>query len=68
MGCELAYKALRAVLEGLDRRLAGEGDKKKYCHKGVRSTMIKTLIDEVRFSRGVYEFVTDEGENAFVFF
>jgi len=66
-GCELACEAFGALMEGLDERLAGERDRKKYRHKGVRGTTIKTLMGEVNFSRAVYEYVTDEGRKAFVF-
>jgi hypothetical protein len=66
-GCELACSEFGWMLERLDSRLAGERDKKKYRHKGVRATTIKTLMGEVHFSRAVYEFVTDEGEKAYIF-
>lgn len=66
-GCELACEAFGAMLEGLDRMLAKGRDKKRYRHKGVRQTTVKTLMGEVGFSRAVYEYITDEGAKAFVF-
>lgn len=66
-GCELACEAFGGVLEAIDKRLAGERDRMRYRHKGTRRTTIKTLMGEVSFSRAVYEFMTDEGEKAFVF-
>ena len=66
-GCELACEAFGALLEGVDDQLASERDKQKYRHKGGRSTVIKTLMGEVRFSRVVYEFNTDKDEKAYIF-
>lgn len=66
-GCELACNAFGAVLEGIDKRLESERDKKKYRHKGGRTTTIKTLMGEVSFSRIVYEYITEEGKKACIF-
>lgn len=63
MGCEL----IKNALEAYDRILSESRDKDVYRHKGLRKTVIKTVMGEVEFRRAVYETVSDEGIKHFIF-
>ena len=52
---ELGWWLLKLILESCDRKLMKARDSKKYRHKGLRSTTIKTVMGEVEYRREIYE-------------
>ena len=62
-GCEM----LKNVLEELDRELCEKRDKRVYRHKGVRKTVLKTVMGEVEYSRAVYESIDESGIKKYVY-
>jgi hypothetical protein len=61
IGCEIAAGLMRKYLESLDKELSETRDKKRYRHKGIRKTTIKTLMGEVEISRRIYQVANEEG-------
>jgi len=62
IGCEIAAALMRKYLEGLDKELSDTRDKKRYRHKGIRKTTIKTMMGEVEISRRIYQVANEEGK------
>ena len=67
IGCEFAAELFAQVLTRMDKRLEETRDKKKYRHKGSRSTTLKTLMGEVFYDRTVYETELENGDKACVY-
>jgi len=67
IGCEYAAGVMTQMLTSMDKKLAESRDKKKYRHKGARSTTLKTLMGEVTYDRAVYETELENGEKAHVY-
>lgn len=67
IGCEYAAGLMTQMLTVMDRNLAEIRDRKKYRHKGTRTTTLKTLMGEVSFDRAVYETEMEKGEKAYVY-
>lgn len=65
--CGLAREITVQLLEGCDKELAENRDKKQYRNKGKRQTSIKTVYGEVEYSRNVYRTETEDGQAAHVF-
>jgi len=65
--CQNGREALKTVLESYDRELAAGRDKDVYRHKGLKSTVIKTLMGEVEYSRAIYETADGEGGKRYVY-
>lgn len=65
--CELAREITQVILENYDQELMEGRDKKKYRHKGLKGTSIKTIYGEVPYSRRIYKTVLDDGSIDFVF-
>lgn len=59
--CQLGQQFTKDFLEEYDRKLAQERDRKKYRHKGLRQTTIKTVYGEVSYKRTVYEVIEEDG-------
>lgn len=54
MALRAGQEVLRATLEGADRAVDKERDKKRYRNKGLRKTSIKTIVGDVEYRRHVY--------------
>ena len=52
---ELGCWILKLILESYDKKLMKARDSKKYRHKGLRTTTIKTIMGEVEYRRAIYE-------------
>ena len=52
---ELGCWILKLILETYDKKLMKARDSKKYRHKGLRTTTIKTIMGEVEYRRAIYE-------------
>lgn len=61
IGCEIAAGLMKQYLERLDQELSDTRDKKRYRHKGIRKTTIKTLMGEVDICRRIYQVANEEG-------
>jgi len=67
IGCEIASSLLGQVLNRMDEHIELTRDKKRYRHKGTRTTTLKTLMGEVSYSRTVYETELKNGEKAYIY-
>jgi hypothetical protein len=67
IGCEIATSLLEQILTRMDEHLEATRDRKRYRHKGTRTTTLKTLMGEVPFKRTVYETKLENGEKAYVY-
>jgi hypothetical protein len=65
--CEQAILYTKAVLEEYDKLLMESRDKKKYRHKGLRKTTIKTVYGEVEYSRVLYKYTKEDGLKGFTY-
>lgn len=65
-GCRLAAEAFVNYLQALDREFMKNRDNEVLRHKGQRRACIKTLMDEVEYSRAVYQVMDNECEKKFV--
>ena len=59
--CQLGREIYKTALEAWDNELHKARDSKVYRDKGVRKTVIKTLMGEVEYKRHVYSFTREEG-------
>lgn len=66
IGCEIAKTIMKEFLEGLDKDLAKNRDKKELRHKGKRKRALKTLMGEVEIERNLYRRVNDKGEVEYI--
>ena len=55
------------MLENYDKELAQSRDKKLYRGKGKRKTSIKTVYEEVEYSRTVYQTKTEQGKTVYLY-
>jgi hypothetical protein len=62
-GCEVIKKQL----EIWDGRLMGTRDRSIYRHKGLRKTVIKTVMGEVEYSRALYVYQNEDGTKSSVY-
>ena len=53
--CSFGCLIIKLILESYDRKIMKVRDTKKYRHKGLRSTSIKTVMGEVEYRRVMYE-------------
>lgn len=58
--CSFGCLIIKLILESYDRKIMKTRDTKKYRHKGLRKTTIKTVMGEVEYVRAMYE-VEEEG-------
>ena len=65
--CEIGRQFTGEFLERYDQKLMRERDKRKYRHKGIRQTTVKTVYGEVTYSRVVYEVTEEDGTRRFVY-
>ena len=65
--CETGRLFTTEFLERYDRMLMKERDKRKYRHKGLRQTTVKTVYGEVTYNRAIYEVREEGGEKHFVY-
>ena len=65
--CETGRQFTAEFLERYDRMLMEERDKRKYRHKGLRQTTIKTVYGEVTYQRAVYEVLEEDGLRHYVY-
>lgn len=65
--CQIGRQFTKEFLERYDQMLMESRDKKKYRHKGVRQTTVKTIYGEITYKRVVYEVTEDDGTVHFVY-
>lgn len=65
--CEIGRQFTAEFMERYDRMLMEERDKKRYRHKGLRQTTIKTVYGEVTYQRAVYEVLEEDGLRHYVY-
>lgn len=65
--CAAGREALKEQFEIWDGRLMVTRDRSIYRHKGLRETVIKTVMGEVKYSRAVYERKNGDGTKSFVY-
>ena len=58
---------MATVLMGIDKSIGETRDKKKYRHKGLPATSLKTLMGDVQYKRAVYETTLENGEKACIY-
>lgn len=59
--CQIGKQFTSEFLERYDRMLMENRDRKKYRHKGLGRTTIKTVYGEVTYHRAVYEATEEDG-------
>ena len=59
--CRIGCEVYREYLEGFDKHLEKERDRKEYRHKGKRIPVLKTVMGEVEYSRNIYQLVSEDG-------
>ena len=52
--CKSAREIMKEILEKVDQKLADQRDKKRYRHKGKKSTCIRTVMGVVEYNRNIY--------------
>jgi hypothetical protein len=67
IGCEIAKTMMKEYLEGLDKELAKNRDKKELRHKGKRNRTLKTLMGEVDIERSLYRRINDKGQVEYIY-
>lgn len=65
--CAAGRKALKEQLEIWDGRLREVRDRSTYRHKGLRKTVLKTVMGEVEYSRALYAHQSGDGRKRFVY-
>jgi len=65
--CENGRAAIKTALEKYDSVLMLNRDRRIYRHKGLKSTVIKTVMGEVEYSRAIYERKNEDGTKQFVY-
>jgi hypothetical protein len=65
--CAMGREMMKKALEEYDEQLRRERDFKMYRNKGVRKTVMKTVMGEVEFRRAVYETRDSNGRKGFVY-
>ena len=65
--CAAGLETLKKQLEIWDGRLMGTRDRSIYRHKGLRKTVIKTVMGEVEYRRALYERKNADGTKSFVY-
>jgi len=63
LGCEL----LKNALESYDRTLTENRDFKMYRNKGLRKSVMKTVMGEVEYRRTMYETIGEDGTKHYVY-
>ena len=53
--CSFGCLIIKLILESYDRKIMKARDTKKYRHRGLRGTSIKTVMGEVEYRRVMYE-------------
>lgn len=64
--CQIGRQFTSEIMERYDRMLMEGRDRKKYRHKGLRQTTIKTVYGEVTYRRAVYEETQEDGFKQYV--
>jgi len=64
--CRIGRMLLVWLLKEMDRELMRKRDKKKYRHKGLKKTSIKTILGPVEFKRAIYEHKNEEGQKGYI--
>lgn len=65
--CEIGRIFTQEILEKYDSYIRANRDKKKYRHKGLRASTIKTVYGEVEYKRTIYQTLSDAGDTMFVY-
>jgi len=65
--CKQGCEALKNALEEYDRALAAGRDKTLYRNKGLKKTVIKTIMGETEYRRTIYERKNEDGTKSFVY-
>ena len=67
LGCEIAKSMMKEFIEGIDKKLAQNRDKRKLRHKGKRIRTLKTLMGEVEIDRTIYQRINDKGQKEHIY-
>lgn len=65
--CQIGRQFTSEFLERYDRMLMEGRDRKKYRHKGLRQTIVKTVYGEVTYHRAVYEATEEDGFKHYIY-
>lgn len=65
--CQIGRQFTSEFLERYDRMLMEGRDRKKYRHKGLRQTTVKTVYGEVTYHRAVYEATEEDGLKHYIY-
>lgn len=65
--CQIGRQFTSEFLERYDRMLMEGRDRKKYRHKGLRQTTVKTVYGEVTYHRAVYEAAEEDGFKHYIY-
>lgn len=65
--CQIGRQFTSEFLERYDRMLMEGRDRKRYRHKGLRQTTVKTVYGEVTYHRAVYEATEEDGFKHYVY-
>lgn len=65
--CRAARLYTQELLEEYDKLLMKSRDTRKYRHKGLKKTTIKTIYGEVEYSRVIYEYFNEDGLKSFIY-
>lgn len=65
--CQIGRQFTSEFLERYDRMLMEGRDRKKYRHKGLRQTTVKTVYGEVTYHRAVYEATEEDGFKHYIY-
>jgi len=52
--CNLGIELLLRIIEDMDRQVMESRDKRKYRHKGIAKSVVKTVMGELEYERRVY--------------
>ena len=67
-GClKLGCSMIKTALEKYDKELMASRDKTIYRNKGLRKSVIKTILGEVEYYRTIYKFINEDGKACFVY-
>jgi hypothetical protein len=62
---KLGRQLMKIIIEKIDKDLMERRDKNRYRHKGLKKTVIKTMMGEVEYSRAIYETKNEKGKKEY---
>jgi len=64
---EIGCDTISSVLESCDKELMESRDKTVYRHIGRKTTVLKTVLGEVTYTRAQYEYIATDGIKSYIF-